>query len=195
MKQKILIIDDSLRSRAAIKKALGGPEFEVVEGTSGLEAVRLVKEMSPDLLFIAVGLPDLDGIEASARIMESHPLPIIILTSHQDPETVERAKEAGVMAYLLKPVREDQLRPALEVASARFREFMAVRVQNQDLQRTLEARKVTERAKGILMEREGLSEGEAFRRIQKFSMEKRRPVVEIAEAILLSEEVAGRKRL
>jgi response regulator NasT len=195
MKQKILIIDDSRRSRAAIKKALAGLEFEIVEGTSGLEAARLVKEMSPDLLFIAVGLPVLDGIEASARIMESHPLPIIILTSHQDPETVERAKEAGVMAYLLKPVREDQLRPALEVASARFREFMAVRVQNQDLQRTLEARKVTERAKGILMEREGLSEGEAFRRIQKFSMEKRRPVVEIAEAILLSEEVAGRKRL
>jgi response regulator NasT len=195
MKQKILVIDDSLRSRAAIKKALAGLEFEIVEGTSGLEAVRLVKEMSPDLLFIAVGLPDLDGIEASARIMESHPLPIIILTSHQDPETVERAKEAGVMAYLLKPVREDQLRPALEVASARFREFMAVRVQNQDLQRTLEVRKVTERAKGILMEREGLSEGEAFRRIQKFSMEKRRPVVEIAEAILLSEEVAGRKKL
>lgn len=195
MKQKILIIDDSRRSRAAIKKALAGLDFEIVEGASGLEAVRLVKEMSPDLLFIAVGLPDLDGIEASARIMESHPLPIIILTSHQDPEKVERAKEAGVMAYLLKPVREDQLRPALEVASARFREFMAVRVQNQDLQRTLEARKVTERAKGILMEREGLSEGEAFRRIQKFSMEKRRPVVEIAEAILLSEEVAGRKRL
>ncbi len=195
MKQKILIVDDSRRSRAAIKKALAGLDFEIVEGASGLEAVRLVKEMSPDLLFIAVGLPDLDGIEASARIMESHPLPIIILTSHQDPEKVERAKEAGVMAYLLKPVREDQLRPALEVASARFREFMAVRVQNQDLQRTLEARKVTERAKGILMEREGLSEGEAFRRIQKFSMEKRRPVVEIAEAILLSEEVAGRKRL
>lgn len=195
MKQKILMIDDSRRSRAAIKKALAGLDFEIVEGTSGLEAVRLVKEMSPDLLFIAVGLPDLDGLKASARIMESHPLPIIVLTSHQDPETVERAKEAGVMAYLLKPVREDQLRPALEVASARFREFMAVRVQNQDLQRTLEARKVTERAKGILMEREGLSEGEAFRRIQKFSMEKRRPVVEIAEAILLSEEVAGRKRL
>jgi len=194
MKQKILIIDDSRRSRAAIKKALAGLDFEMVEGTSGLEAVRLVKEMSPDLLFIAVGLPDLDGIEASARIMESHPLPIIILTSHQDQETVERAKEAGVMAYLLKPVREDQLRPALEVASARFREFMAVRVQNQDLKRTLEVRKVTERAKGILMEREGLSEGEAFRRIQKFSMEKRRPVVEIAEAILLSEEVAGRNR-
>jgi len=194
MKQKILIIDDSRRSRAAIKKALAGLDFEMVEGTSGLEAVRLGKEMSPDLLFIAVGLPDLDGIEASARIMESHPLPIIILTSHQDQETVERAKEAGVMAYLLKPVREDQLRPALEVASARFREFMAVRVQNQDLKRTLEVRKVTERAKGILMEREGLSEGEAFRRIQKFSMEKRRPVVEIAEAILLSEEVAGRNR-
>ena len=194
MKQKILIIDDSRRSRAAIKKALAGLDFEMVEGTSGLEAVRLGKEMSPDLLFIAVGLPDLDGIEAAARIMESHPLPIIILTSHQDQETVERAKEAGVMAYLLKPVREDQLRPALEVASARFREFMAVRVQNQDLKRTLEVRKVTERAKGILMEREGLSEGEAFRRIQKFSMEKRRPVVEIAEAILLSEEVAGRNR-
>jgi len=194
MNQRVLIIDDHLRSRAAIKKALAEFEFEIVEGTSGLEAVRLVKEMSPEVLFIAVGLPDLDGIAASARIMESHPLAIIILTSHQDQETVERAKEAGVMAYLLKPVREDQLRPTLEVASARFREFMALRVQNQDLTRTLEARKVTERAKGILMKREGLSEPEAFRRLQKVSMERRKPMVEVAEAILLSEEVAGRKR-
>ncbi|MCI0371073.1 MAG: response regulator [candidate division NC10 bacterium] len=194
MRQKILLIDDSLRSRAAIKKAFEGSGFETIEGTSGLEAVRLVKETGPDVLFIAVGLPDLDGIEASARIMESHPLPIIILTSHQDPETVERAKEAGVMAYLLKPVREEQLRPAVEVASARFREFMALRVQNQDLTRTLEARKLTERAKGILMKREGLSESEAFRRLQNVSMERRKPMVEVAEAILLSEEVASRKR-
>ncbi len=194
MNQRILIIDDNLRSRAAVKTALEGLGFEIVEGAGGLEAVRLVKEMSPEVLFIAVGLPDLDGIAASARIMESHPLPIIILTSHHALKTVERAKEAGVMAYLLKPVREDQLRPTLEVASARFREFMALRVQNQDLTRTLEARKVTERAKGILMKREGLSEPEAFRRLQKVSMERRRPMVEVAEAILLSEEVAGRKR-
>jgi len=194
MKQKVLVVDDSVRSRTAIKTALEGLGFEIIEGTGGLEAVRLVKEMSPEVLFIAVGLPDLDGIAASARIMESHPLPIIILTSHHDLETVERAKEVGVMAYLLKPVREDQLRPTLEVASARFREFMALRVQNQDLTRTLEARKVTERAKGILMKREGLSEPEAFRRLQKVSMERRKLMVEVAEAILLSEEVAGRKR-
>ena len=193
MRQKVLLVDDSLRSRAPLKKALGGFGFEIVEGASGLEAVRLAKELRPDILLIAVGLPDLDGIQASGRIMESHPLPIIVLTSHHDLETVERAKVAGVMAYLLKPVREDQLRPAVEVASARFREFMALRVQNEDLKRTLEARKLIERAKGILMKREGLSEAEAFHRIQKVSMERRKPMVEVAEAILLSEEVAGRK--
>lgn len=193
MNQRILIVDDDLRSRTAIKNALAGCEFEIVEGTSGLEAVRLAEEMIPEVLFIAVGLPDLDGIEASARIMETHPRAIIIVSGHQDQETVERAKGAGVMAYLLKPVREDQLRPALEVAAARFREFMALRVQIQDLRRTLEARKITERAKGILMKREGLSEPEAFRRLQRVSMERRTPMVEVAEAILLSEEVAGRK--
>lgn len=194
MKQKVLVVDDHLQSRAVIKKALEGFAAEIVEGARGFEALRLVKEVRPDVLFIAVGLPDLDGIEASARIMDTHPLPIIILTSHQDPGTVERAKEAGVMAYLLKPVREEALGPASEVASARFREFMALRVQNEDLRRTLEARKLTERAKGILMKREGLSEPEAFRRIQRVSMERRKPMVEVAEAILLSEEVAGRKR-
>lgn len=193
MGQKILLVDDSDRSRVAVRRAFEGVGFETIEGTTGLEAVRLVKETGPDVLFIAVGLPDLDGIQASARIMESHPLPIIILTSHNGLNTVERAKAAGVMAYLLKPVREEQLRPALEVASARFREFMALRVQNDDLKRTLEARKLTERAKGILMEREGLSEPEAFRRIQKASMERRRPMVQVAEAIILWEEVAGRK--
>lgn len=172
-----------------MRKALDGLGFQIVEGMSGLAAVRLAKAMNPDVLFIAVGLPDLDGIETSARIMEEHPLPIIVLTSHQDLETIERAKEAGVMAYLLKPVREDQLRPTMEIAISRFREFMALRRENEDLKRTLEARKLIERAKGILMKREGLSEPEAFRRIQKASMELRKPMVEIAEAIVLSEEV------
>lgn len=193
MKRRILIVDDSLQSRAAIKKTLEGFGFKIIEGTSGLEAVRLVKEGNPDVLFIAVGLPDLDGIETSERIMGEHPLPIIVLTSHQDLETIKRAKEAGVMAYLLKPIREDQLRPTMEIAISRFREFMALRQENEDLKRILEARKLIERAKGILMKREGLSEPEAFRRIQKASMEMRRPMVEIAQAILLSEEVVKGK--
>jgi response regulator NasT len=139
---------------------------------------------------MAVGLPGADGITAARQIMEEVPTPIVILTSHRDSQTIRRATEAGVMAYLIKPVREEELQPAIEMAIGRFREFMTLRKENANLKRALEERKVIERAKGILMEREGLAEGEAFTRIRKASMKSRRPMVEIARALLTAEEVS-----
>ncbi len=167
--------------------------FEVAgEGESGSEALRLAQELKPDVLFLAVGLPEMDGVSAAAQILEAHPLPIIILSSRQDPDVIQRAIEAGVMAYLVKPLREEELLPAIELAVSRFDEFMALRKENEDLKRTLEGRKLIERAKGVLMERERVTERQAFSMIQKTSMNTRRPMTEIAQAILLSEEVAAR---
>ena len=188
-----MIIDDSSRSRAALGTAIKGFGFVVAgEGVNGSEAIRLAQDLKPDVLFLAVGLPEMDGVTAAAQILEAHPLPIIILSSHLDPELIQRAKEAGVMAYMVKPLREEELLQTIELAVSRFEEFTALRKENEDLKRTLEGRKLIERAKGVLMERENISEQQAFGRIQKASMNTRRSMAEIAQAILLSEEVATR---
>ncbi|MBI2883205.1 MAG: response regulator [Candidatus Methylomirabilis oxyfera] len=194
MQKTVVIIDDSPISRATLGGALKRLGFEVIgEGASGAEAVHLAHKLEPDVLFLAVGLPDMDGLTVAAHILETLPIPILVLSSHLDQELIQRAKEAGVMAYLLKPLREEELLPAIELAISRFEEFNALRKENADLKRILEDRKLIERAKGILMERERISEQQAFSRIQKTSMNMRRSMAEIAQAILLSEAVtAGR---
>ena len=192
-KKHVVIVDDSPRSRATLGGALKRLGCEVAgEGSSGSEAIRLAQTLKPDVLFLAVGLPDMDGLTVAAHILGTLPLPILILSSHLDQELIQRAKEAGVMAYLLKPLREEELLPAIELAISRFEEFNALRKENADLRRILEDRKLIERAKGILMERERISEQQAFARIQKTSMNTRRSMAEIAQAILLSEAVAAR---
>jgi response regulator NasT len=123
--------------------------------------------------------------------MGESPCPVILLTSHTDQETVEGAKGSGVMAFLVKPLRPEELGPTLALAVSRFEEFQAIREENAGLKKSLESRKVIERAKGLLMERDGLSEPEAFRRIRKLSMDKRKSMAEIAEALLLIEERPG----
>ena len=128
MKRRVLIIDDSIRSRALLAQALEQLGFEVAgEGASGSDAIRLAQELKPDVLFLAVGLPEMDGLSAAAQILEDHPLPIIILSSHLNPELIQRAKEAGVMDYMVKPLREEELLPTIELAVSRFDEFMALR--------------------------------------------------------------------
>jgi response regulator NasT len=134
----------------------------------------------------------MDGLTVAAHILETVPLPILILSNHLDEGLIRRAKKVGVMAHLLKPLREEELRPAIELAISRFEECNTLRKENADLKRNLEDRKLIERAKGILMERERISEQQAFARIQKTSMNTRRSMAEIAQAILLSEAVIGR---
>ena len=190
MKRRVLVIDDHLPSRTFLVKALNEKGLGVVgEGESGIGALKLAQATAPDVVLMSVGLPDIDGIRAAETIMEKNPLPIILLTSHSDTETIERAKEAGVMAYFLKPLREDELLPTVELAISRFEEFSSLRKENEDLKKTLEARKAIERAKGVLMKQQGLSEPEAFSLIQKKSMDLRKPMAEIAQAIILSEEI------
>ncbi len=187
---RVVVIDDHAPSRAAVAEAIGAMGGVVVgKGSSASEAPVLVEHHRPDVVILAVGLSEGDGLEAARAVMDRFPCPIVLLTSRTDPSVIERARAAGVMGFLLKPLRHEELRPTLELAVSRFREFEAIRKENEDLKKTLESRKLVERAKGLLMEREGLTEAEAFRRIQKASMDHRKPMTEVAEAILLAANI------
>jgi two-component system, response regulator PdtaR len=192
--RRVLVIDDHAPSRDNLKRALAASHCEVVGvGTSGRSALELASVTVPEVILMAVGLSDLDGIRAARKIMQAKPVPIILVSSHYDAQTVERAKQAGVMGYLLKPLRDEELLPAIELAVAHFREFVTLQKENEDLKKTLEARKIIERAKGILMKSKGLSEAEAFSLIQRKSMDLRKPMGEIAQAVILSEELSTGK--
>ena len=189
-----MVIDDHVPSRDNLKRALAASGCQVVgEGTSGKGAEELASVTVPDVVLMAVGLSDLDGIRAARKIMQSRPVPVILVSSHYDTETVERAKRAGVMGYLLKPLRDGELLPTIELAVSQFQEFVTLRKENENLKKTLEARKIIERAKGILMKSKGFSEAEAFSLIQKKSMDLRKPMSEIAQAVIVSEELSKTK--
>ena len=193
---RVLVIDDHLSSKAAVAEAIEAMGGVVAGwGSSAAEALTLVEQSRPDVVILAVGLPDGDGVEVARAVMDRIPSPIVLLTSRTDPEVVDRASAAGVMAFLVKPLRPEELAPALDLAVARFREFETIRKENADLRRAVESRKLIERAKGLLMERDGLSESEAFRGIQKTSMDTRKSMAEVAEAILLAAKLGrGRER-
>jgi len=185
---RVLIVDDHAQSRAAVAEAVGLQGGTVVGNGSRVEdAVRLVDKHRPDVLLLAVGLPDGDGVDAAKQVMTALPCPIVVLTSHADTEVASRAVDAGVLAFLVKPLRAEELGPALDVAVSRFRELEAVRKENEALKQKLEARKLVDRAKGVLMTRLGLSEPEAFRRIQKTAMDTRKTMAEVARALLLTD--------
>ena len=180
-------MDDHAPSKAAVAEALAAVGGVVVgEGSTAAEIPALVARFAPDVVILAVGLPDGDDVGAARATMERFPCAIVLLTSRTDPGTVERASAVGIMGFLLKPLRPGELGPTLELAVARFRELEAVRRENEDLKKALASRKLIERAKGVLMEQEGLTESEAFRRIRKASMDSRRSMVAVAEAILLA---------
>ena len=181
---RVAILDDHERSRAALRAAIWAARGEVVgEVVRCADALALVRRASPDVAVFAVGLPDGDGVEAARQVIQAG-CPVVLFTSHTRQELVDRARSAGVMSYLLKPLRSAELAPVLDLAVARFRETLALR-------RSLEDRKVVERAKGRLMARYQLSEDEAFRRLRRAAMDSRRPMVDIARALLVSESVAS----
>jgi len=188
---RVVVIDDHAPSKAAVAEAVVAMGGVVAgEGSSAAETPALIERSRPDVVILAVGLPDGDGVATAQAIMARAPCPIVLLTSRTDPAVIERARAAGVMAFLLKPLRPAELGPAIDLAVARFREFEAIRKENADLKKAIESRKLVERAKGFLMEREGLTEADAFRRIQKASMDSRRSMAEVAEALLLAAKVS-----
>ena len=181
-------MDDDAQSRAAVAEAVSAEGGSVVgNGSRAEDAVRLVDKHRPDVLLLAIGLPAGDGVEAARHVMATLPCALVLLTSHADPEVAARAVEAGVLGFLVKPLRSAELGPALDVAVARFRELEAFRNENEELRQKLESRKLVDRAKGLLMTRLGLSEPEAFRRIQQTAMDTRKTMAHVAQALLLSD--------
>jgi len=186
---RIIIADDESLIRMDLREMLLNLDYLVVgEVGDGRSAVNLARELKPDVVIMDIKMPDMDGIEAAKILTEEHIAPVILLTAYSQKDLVERAKEAGVVGYMVKPFRESDLVPAIEVALARFKEFETLHKEVQDLQVALETRKLVDRAKGILMDSQGLSEAEAFRRIQKMSMNTRKPMKEVAEAIILAHQ-------
>jgi len=187
--KKIAIVDDDPSERIVLKGMLIENGFSVVaEGKSGLEALDICRSSAPDLIIMDVKMPGKDGISAAFEISKICPTPVVLLTASDDEETIRRAAEAGVMGFLLKPIREEGLVPAIELAISRFEEFVMLRKENAELKDALKARKTIEKAKGLLMERDKLSEAEAFARIRKIAMDKRKSMTDIAEVIILAFE-------
>ncbi|HEU4448701.1 MAG TPA: response regulator [Gaiellaceae bacterium] len=182
---RILIAEDETIIRLDLREILERAGFEVcAEARDGEEAVALAASEQPDLAILDVKMPRLDGIEAARRILGDRPIPIVVLTAYGQDELVSRAVEAGVFGYLVKPFREADLLPAIQAARARHEELRALRAEAESLAEALATRKVVERAKGLLMEREGLSEEEAFARLRGASQVSGRSMRVVAEALI-----------
>jgi AmiR/NasT family two-component response regulator len=182
---RILVAEDETIIRLDLKALLERAGFEVcAEARDGEEAVALARESAPDVAIMDVKMPKLDGIEAARRILDERPIPIVMLTAYGQDELVQRAAEAGVFGYLVKPFREQDLLPAIRTARARHEELAALREEAESLAEALTARKAIERAKGLLMEKEGLSEQDAFARLRKASQISGRPLKVVAEALI-----------
>ena len=182
---RILIAEDETIIRLDLKEILERAGFEVcAEARDGEEAVELALSEQPDLAILDVKMPRMDGIDAARRILGERPIPIVILTAYGQDELVSRAVEAGVFGYLVKPFRETDLLPAIHAARARHAELQELREEAESLAEALATRKLVERAKGLLMAREGLSEEDAFARLRRASQVSGRPMRVVAEALI-----------
>ena len=182
---RILIADNESIIRMDLKELLEEAGHEVIgEAADGLKAVELTRKLKPDLVIMDIKMPEMDGIAAAKMISNDKLAPVLLLTAYSQKEIVEKAKDSGVLAYLVKPVKESNLFPAMEIALSRFKEYMEIEQELLDLRNSLETRKILDRAKGMLMDAYNLSEQEAFRRIQQYSMAKRKSIREVAEAII-----------
>ena len=189
-KRRVLIADDESIIRLDLGEMLTNLGYEVVgEVGDGGAAVELALRLRPDLVIMDIKMPGMDGIAAARELTRERVAPVLLLTAYSERELVERAKEAGVVAYLVKPFREAELMPAIEIALSRFAEFQLVEKEVHSLKDALETRKLVEQAKGVLLETHGLKEAEAFHRIRKASMDTRKSMREIAEAILLTHQL------
>jgi len=182
---RVLIAEDETIIRLDLRDLLERAGLEVcAEARDGFEAVELARSERPDVAVLDVKMPRLDGIEAARRILDERPIPIVMLTAYGQDELVSRAVEAGVFGYLVKPFREGDLLPAIRAARARHDELVALREEADSLAEALAARKAIERAKGLLMAKEGLSEEDAFARLRKASQVSGKPLRVVAEAVV-----------
>ena len=187
---RILIADDESLIRLDLREMLSELGYDVIgEAGDGRAALDIARKLLPDLVVMDIKMPGLDGIAAAEQLTRERICPVVLLTAYSDQELVERAREAGVVGYVVKPFRPTELMPVIELSLARFEEFRSLEREIGDLKETIETRKVVERAKGVLMETQGLRESDAFHRIRKTSMDTRKSMREVAEAVLLAHEM------
>lgn len=189
---RIIVADNESIIRMDLRELLEEAGHTVVgEASDGRKAVELARRHKPDLVIMDIKMPEMDGITAAKIISQEKIAPVLLLTAFSQKEIVEKAKDSGVLAYLVKPVKEANLFPAMEIAISRFQEFAELERELEDVKNSLETRRILDRAKGILMDAYNLSEGEAYRRIQQYSMSKRKSIRDVAEAII---EAAGKRK-
>jgi response regulator NasT len=190
MPTRIIIAEDETFIRMDLKEELQKQGYLVVGDVGdGLSAVNLARELRPDLVVMDIRMPEMDGISAAEVLTREKIAPVVLLTAFSDDELIDRARNAGVVHYVTKPWRQSDLKPAIEIALNRFQEFRSMESKVKDLEDHLATRKVVEKAKGVLMEKYHISEADAFKRIQRASMNNRKPMKDVAEAILLAEEL------
>jgi response regulator NasT len=182
---RVVIAEDEALIRLDLKETLEEEGYEVVGETGrGDEAVQLVDSLSPDLAILDIKMPGKDGLEAAREIAGPRKAAVLILTAFSQRDLIEQARDAGALAYLVKPFQKSELLPAVEVALGRFREMQALDEEVESLQEQLETRRVVDRAKGILMDRHGLTEADSFGFIQKTAMNERRSMRSVAEDVV-----------
>ncbi|SNU00710.1 response regulator receiver and ANTAR domain protein [Ruaniaceae bacterium KH17] len=183
--RRVVVAEDEPLIRLDIVESLKDAGYDVVgEAGDGATAVRLVAELEPDVVVMDVKMPEMDGITAAEKIMEDRACAVVMLTAFSQTDLVERARDAGAMAYVVKPFTPSDLLPALEIAVSRFQEIVSLESEVADLADRFETRKRVDRAKGLLMTKMGLDEPEAFRWIQKTSMDRRLTMREVADAVI-----------
>ncbi|EIE99790.1 ANTAR domain-containing response regulator [Saccharomonospora glauca] len=183
--RRVLVAEDEALIRLDLVEMLREEGYEVIgEAGDGEEAIKLASELKPDLVILDVKMPKLDGIEAAAKIAGDRIAPVVILTAFSQRDLIERAREAGTMAYLVKPFAKRDLVPAIELAVSRFAELQALEAEVKSLNDRLETRKLIDRAKGLLMTHQGLTEPDAFRWIQRTAMDRRTTMKAVAEAVI-----------
>ncbi|MCD8198875.1 MAG: response regulator [Phascolarctobacterium sp.] len=182
---RILLADDEAILRLDLREMLTEAGHEIAgEAANGEEAVNMARSLKPDFIIMDVKMPGMDGITAAEIIASENIAPVLLLTAYSQQDIVDKAKDAGVIGYLVKPVREEQLFPAMEIAVSRFAEIQTLNKEVGNLKESLETRKLLDRAKGILMTAHGMTEQEAYRKMQQFSMSKRITLKELAEKII-----------
>jgi response regulator NasT len=187
---RIAVADDEPRMLEFYREILALLGHEVVcSAATGTALVEQCRAARPDLLITDIKMPELDGIDAARQVCQDEVIPVILVSAFSEPELLERAGANHVMAYLVKPIKQKDLEPAITIVSRRFEEFQALRHEAASLRQALQDRKVIERAKGILMKRTGQDEASAFRRLQKMARDTNRKLVEVAHMILTVEEV------
>ena len=182
---RVLIVDDESLIRMDLRDIIESCGHEVVaEGTNGVEALELCKKHKPDIILMDVKMPELDGIEAARQIRFHHEAPVVLLTSYSQQDLIDKARDSGVYGYLIKPVREEQLVPSLEMALGRYKSDAQLREKMAELEQSLEDRKIIQKGTGILMELYSISEAEAYNRIRTLSMNKQISIIETCNLII-----------